>query len=189
MKQFEILGHQRVIDWAVEAMDRVSEEVVVVVPPDLADKVAATVGPRVVVVAGGDSRAESVRAGLAAIGPGATHVLVHDAARPFASEDLIDRVIQELAHGAAGAIPVVPVTDTLRTVHGQPVDRTGFVAVQTPQGFRIDILRAAHAEGGEATDDATLVSRTGEVVVHTLGDPRNMKITVSQDLQAAEAQL
>ena len=189
MKQLETLGHQRVLDWAIEAMDRVSEGVVVVVPHDLATEIAATVGPRVVVVAGGDSRAESVRAGLAAIGPSATHVLVHDAARPLASKDLVDRVIQELAYGADGAIPVVPVTDTLRTVEGEPVDRSDFVAVQTPQGFRIEILRAANAEGGEATDDATLVSRNGGVVVHTQGDPKNMKITVSQDLQAAEAQL
>ncbi len=189
MKQLEILGHQRVLDWAIEAMSRVSQGVVVVTPVDRVVEIKATLAEEVLVVAGGSSRAGSVRAGLGAVTSDATHVLVHDAARPLTPPELVDRVIAALADGADGAIPVVGVTDTLRTVSGEAVDRTEYVAVQTPQGFKVDILRAAHSGGGEATDDATLVSRNGAVVVHTQGDPRNMKITVSQDLLAAEAQL
>ena len=189
MKQLEKLGHQRVLDWAIQAMERVSDNVVLVVPAAHVAPIRATVGQEVQVVAGGESRAESVRAGLAAVALEATHVLVHDAARPLASPELVDRLVGALADGADGAIPVVPVTDTLRTVGGDPIDRSGFVAVQTPQGFRAEILRIAHAEGGEATDDATMVSRNGGVVVHTEGEPRNMKITVTQDLRIAEALL
>ena len=169
MKQLEKLGHQRVLDWAIQAMERISDNVVLAVPAAHVAPIRATVGQEVQVVAGGESRAESVRAGLAAVALEATHVLVHDAARPLASPELVDRLVGALADGADGAIPVVPVTDTLRTVGGDPIDRSGFVAVQTPQGFRAEILRIAHAEGGEATDDATMVSRNGGVFGHTEG--------------------
>lgn len=189
MKQLEVLGHQRVLDWAIQAMERVSTNIVLVVPKALVDPIKATLADHVHVVVGGESRADSVRAGLASVAADATHVLVHDAARPLASAELVDRVVTALADGADGAIPVVPVTDTLRTVDGNSVDRSKFVAVQTPQGFRAEILRIAHAKGGEATDDATLVSLNGGVVVHTEGEPRNMKITVTQDLSIAEALL
>lgn len=189
MKQLETLGDQRILDWAVQAMRACEGGTVIVVPESYLAEISASVDPTILVVAGGDSRAESVRAGLHAVPGEATHVLVHDAARPLASAELVQRVIDALRTGADGAVPVVPVTDTLRTVEGDPVDRSRYVAVQTPQGFDIAVLRAAHAEGEEATDDATLVSRNGGTVVHVDGEVRNIKITVSQDIPIAEALL
>ena len=168
---------------------RVMAELLLLLPGTYVAEIAASLSPTVLVVAGGASRAESVRAGLAALPGDATHVLVHDAARPLTSPELVQRVLAALESGADAAVPVVPVTDTLRTVGGNPVDRSGYVAVQTPQGFDLDVLRAAHSEGGEATDDATLVSLNGGTVVHVDGDVRNIKITVSQDIPIAEALL
>lgn len=181
-KQLAALGSLRVIDHSVAAVAPAVEGVVVVGE-------AAGLPGRTIVVPGGPSRSASVRAGLAVLPDDATHVLVHDAARPLASAAVVDRVVRALAAGAAGAVPVVPVVDTLRTVEGEPVDRSGFVAVQTPQGFRLDDLRAAHAAEPDATDDATLVSRRGGEVVHTEGDPANLKITVPHDLVVAAALL
>ena len=189
MKQLEMLGHQRILDWALEAMASCDGGTVDVAPGTYVAEISASLSPSVLVVAGGASRAESVRAGLAALPGDATHVLVHDAARPLTSPELVQRVLAALESGADAAVPVVPVTDTLRTVGGDPVDRSGYVAVQTPQGFDVDVLRAAHSEGGEATDDATLVSLNGGTVVHVDGDVRNIKITVSQDIPIAEALL
>jgi 2-C-methyl-D-erythritol 4-phosphate cytidylyltransferase len=97
-----------------------------------------------------------------------------------------DRVLAAVAAGADAAIPAVPVTDTLREVGGSAVDRGRFVAVQTPQAFRAVALRAAHADGGDATDDATLVERSGGRVVLVDGDPVNVKITTPNDLAVAE---
>ena len=190
-KQFAPLGDRRVIDHSVAAVGSVCENIVVVVPAELVDEAAAgTTDERVVaVVAGGSSRSASVRAGLAAVGEDATHVLVHDAARPIASPSLCRRVVAALRAGAAGAIPVVAVADSLRTVDGSPVDRAGFVAVQTPQGFDVDVLRNAHDSGDEATDDATLVDRLGRPVVHVEGEATNLKITEPHDLQIAEVLL
>ena len=115
-----------------------------------------------------------------------THVLVHDAARPVPVTDVWRRVLTALDQGADGVVPVVPVTDTLRERAGATVDRQRFVAVQTPQGFRIDVLRAAHAEQAEGTDDASLVEAIGAKVVLVDGDPTNIKITDSSHLAMAE---
>jgi 2-C-methyl-D-erythritol 4-phosphate cytidylyltransferase len=185
-KQLEPLGGARVIDHAVAALAPHVTGTVVVVPPALVE-----VGdlPGDVVVAGGASRSASVRAGLAAVPADADWVLVHDGARPLVARAVIERVLAALAAGADGAIPVVPVTDSLRTTDGRPVDREVFVAVQTPQGFRAGVLREAHAAGDDASDDATLVDRVGGHVVHVAGDPGNLKITVPADLALAEVLL
>ncbi len=189
MKQLEMLGHQRILDWAIQAMEVCDGGTVVVAPAEYVEEISASLESAILVVAGGASRAESVRAGLRALPAEATHVLVHDAARPLTTTELVNRVVGALEAGADAAVPVVPVTDTLRTIDGDPVDRSGYVAVQTPQGFDLGVLRAAHSGGGEATDDATLVSRNGGTVVHVDGDVRNIKITVSQDIPIAEALL
>lgn len=186
-KQFELLAGRRVLDWSIAALTPVCGGVVVVVPaPVLA---GLHLPPGVIAVAGGHTRSDSVRAGLGALPAEASHVLVHDAARPLATVEVVARVCDALAAGAVAAVPVVPVTDSLRTVEGRPVDRGGLVAVQTPQGFRVDVLRTAHGSGDTATDDATLVDRLGLTVVHVEGDPANMKITAPHDLRIAEVLL
>ena len=181
-KQYEQVGGQRVIDLATAAARSVSAGVVIVVPPS---DVEAEGG-----VAGGATRSESVRAGLAAVPRDATIVCVHDAARPFASRQLFAAVIDAVADGADAAIPGVPVTDTIKRIDADHVvvetpPRAALVAVQTPQAFRADVLRAAHAAGCDATDDAALVELRGGRVVVVTGELTNRKITHPDDLEWA----
>jgi 2-C-methyl-D-erythritol 4-phosphate cytidylyltransferase len=119
----------------------------------------------------------------------ATIVLVHDAARPLASPALFARVVDAVRAGADAAVPAVAVADTLRRRTGGSVDRDELVAVQTPQGFRAEALRAAHANAVEATDDASLVEQQGGSVVLVDGEPGNRKITDPSDLAAAEGMI
>ena len=178
-KQFELIGTRRVIDRAADAAREASDGVIVVVP---AADVATEGG-----VAGGTTRSESVRAGLGAVPPSATIICVHDAARPFASADLFAAVIEAVANGADGAVPGVPVTDTIKRIDADSVvvdtpPREALVAVQTPQAFRASALRTAHAGGREATDDAALVESYGGTVVVVAGELTNRKITHLDDL-------
>jgi 2-C-methyl-D-erythritol 4-phosphate cytidylyltransferase len=144
-------------------------------------------------VPGGTRRRDSVAAGLAALPADATHVLVHDAARPLATTALARAVVTRLAVGDVdGVVPAVPVGDTIKRVEGERVVetvlRTGLVAVQTPQGFRLEALRSAHgADDADATDDAQLVERAGGSVVYVPGEGSNLKITYPEDLAVAEA--
>jgi 2-C-methyl-D-erythritol 4-phosphate cytidylyltransferase len=182
-KQYLALGAERVLDWALRAAREGADAVVVVVPEDRADEPepAATV-----VVAGGASRSASVRAGLAAVPADAEVILVHDAARPVPVPGVWHRVRAAVEAGADAAVPAVPVADTLRELGGGTVDRGRLVAVQTPQAFRADALRAAHADEPEGTDDASLVEAVGGRVVLVDGDPANIKITTPVDLSLAE---
>ena len=144
--------------------------------------------------AGGKRRQDSVCNGLAALPDEATHVLIHDAARPFASPALCNRVLDELEKGAAGVIPGIPVTDTIKVVRDGEVahtpDRETLKAVQTPQGFLLVTLRASHAralnEGWDVTDDAMLLERCGVPVRLVEGEPGNAKITRAEDLAMLE---
>ncbi len=187
-KQYLELAGARVVDRSVAVAASVSDGVVVVVP---ADDVSAESARLVAsaVVAGGASRAASVRNGLEAVPDDAAIICVHDAARPLAGADVYERVVGEVRSGAAGALPVVPVTDTIRRVDGGVVDRSTLQAVQTPQAFRAELLRAAHADAADATDDASLVEAAGYSVVAVEGHSRNIKITHPDDLAAAEAWL
>jgi 2-C-methyl-D-erythritol 4-phosphate cytidylyltransferase len=134
-----------------------------------------------------------VRAGLGAVPLGAEIVVVHDAARPLASAELFHAVIGAVRDGADGAVPGLAVADTLKRVDDvrvtATVDRVGLVAVQTPQAFAAATLRAAHATGADATDDAALVEEIGGTVVVVPGDPRNLKVTGPADLMIAAALL
>ncbi len=200
-KQFSALGGRRVLDWAVDAAARWCGGVIVVLPPasglsgempagDGGDGgVALDADVELVVVAGGASRSESVRCGLSRVPDGAEVVLVHDGARPLAGDDVFERVIAAVRCGADAAVPVVEMSDTVRRRDGGTLDRHELLAVQTPQGFRPDALRAAHAGGGDATDDATLVEAVGGTVVTVDGDSRNLKITAAHDLVVAQALL
>lgn len=181
-KQFEMLGDRRIVDWSLDVATAVSEGVVVVVPADTAHEVAG-----VLAVAGGSTRSDSVRCGLAVVAPDATIVCVHDAARPFADTALYEAVIAAVRAGADGAVPGVEVSDTIKQVdeHGFVVatpDRQHLMAVQTPQAFRADVLRRAHATEAQGTDDASLVEAIGGRVAVVPGSDDNRKITRPDDL-------
>jgi 2-C-methyl-D-erythritol 4-phosphate cytidylyltransferase len=183
-KQFMLLGDKRVIDWSRDVAHSIGDGVVLVVPADVADTEGG--------VAGGATRSESVRRGLAAVPSEATIICVHDAARPFASEHLYKEVVAAVAGGADGAVPGLHVTDTIKRVDSGGVvldtpDRSSLVAVQTPQAFRAEVLRKAHESGTEGTDDASLVERAGGKVVVVIGEAINKKLTSPEDLEWARA--
>jgi 2-C-methyl-D-erythritol 4-phosphate cytidylyltransferase len=194
-KQFEVLSGRSVLARSLGAARAACAGVVVVVPRggERAAEVIEQCAGADAVVAGGDSRSASVRAGLAALPPGAEIVAVHDAARPLAPPEVWDRVIEAVVSGADAAVPVVAVTDTVVEVSpdggSRTLDRSRLVAVQTPQGFRTAVLVAAHAGDPEATDDAGLVEAVGGRVVLVAGDPANLKITAPADLVVAAALL
>ena len=138
-------------------------------------------------VPGGETRADSVRAGLAEVPADAVVVLVHDAARPLLPEAVIERVLAPLSEGWDGAVPGLPVADTLKRVGAdgaitETVTRDGLYTVQTPQAFPADVLRAAVAAGGDATDCAALVDAQGGRVKVVPGDPQLLKVTTADDL-------
>ena len=138
-------------------------------------------------VAGGATRTDSVRAGLAEVPAAALVVLVHDVARPLVSDAVIERVLAPLSEGWDGAVPGIPVTDTLKRVGRdgaveETVARDSLYAVQTPQAFVAEVLRRAAANGAEATDCAGLVEAAGGRVKVVEGDPRLLKVTTADDL-------
>jgi len=182
-KQYQQLGGRRVLDWSLDVARAVSDGVVVVVPPDMASRAEAAADT---VIAGGATRSASVRCGLGVVPADAMFVLVHDAARPVPLMPVWSRVVDALRGGADVAVPVVPITDTVREREGTTVDRDRLVAVQTPQGFRADVLRAAHASEAEGTDDASLAEATGALVTLVAGDARNIKITEPWHLALAD---
>jgi 2-C-methyl-D-erythritol 4-phosphate cytidylyltransferase len=144
-------------------------------------------------VPGGPRRRDSVAAGLALAPVETTYVLVHDAARPLASADLVRRVVERLRVGDVEAVvPSIAVRDTLKHVSGdavdETIDRTDLVVAQTPQGFRFDALVRGHeADDRDATDDALLVERAGGSVVIVPGEDNNLKVTYPGDLAVAKA--
>lgn len=200
-KAFVKLGERPLLARAIELFEahpRV-ERMVLVVPEGweeptalLADELAA--GKVAASVPGGATRALSVAAGLAEVPEPATAILVHDAARPFASGELVGRVLAAL-DAADGAVPGVPMADTVKRVGEgavvETLDRAELRAVQTPQAFRAAALRRAYAgppgDIAGATDCAQLVERAGGRVVVVDGDPANAKITDEDDLARAEA--
>ncbi len=190
LKQFATLCGRAVAERAVEATRSVADRVVLVVP-------AGHQGPAFgadAVVAGGPTRSASVRAGLAAAGEAGV-VVVHDAARPLARPALFAAVVSAVEAGAAGAVCGLELTDTVKRVEAtaggeltvvETLDRRALVTVQTPQAFRLDALRRAHAGEPEATDDAALLEAIGLAVRVVPGDPENLKLTTPADLARAE---
>jgi 2-C-methyl-D-erythritol 4-phosphate cytidylyltransferase len=189
-KAFVVLAGRPLLDWSVEVLSAICDRVVVAVPaghespPDR--------------VAGGPSRSASVRAGLAAA-PEATMAVVHDAARPLVTRDLVERCIAALEGGAAdGVIAAAPVTDTIKQADGsgrvtRTLDRSTLWAVQTPQVFRAEALRRAlevdDATLAAATDDASLVEAAGGTIGVVEAPRENLKVTTETDLHVAEAML
>jgi 2-C-methyl-D-erythritol 4-phosphate cytidylyltransferase len=191
------LAGRPLVCWAVDALRAGGvAEIVVAVPP--IDRAAfAAVLPGVQLVDGGASRTASVRAALAAAGPGPDAVLVHDAARPLTPPDVVRRVLAALASGRPAVVPVLPVVDTTVLVDDDglvtdAVPRAPLRRVQTPQGFDRRILAdayAALADGADLTDDAAVVRAAGVPVTSVDGDERAAKVTVAHDLAMAELQV
>lgn len=146
------------------------------------------------VVAGGRTRAESVRLALAEVPDDALAVIVHDAARPLVDDGVIERVLAPLADGFDGAVPVLPLTDTVKRIEGdlvvETLERGSLVVTQTPQAFLAASLRDAYSEGLDgATDCASLVERRGGRIRVVEGDRRLLKITTAADLALVESWL
>ena len=185
-KQSADLHGRPVLERSVAAAEG-SDGVVVVVSATAVEEVVqrlSGIDMVAAVVAGGATRSASVRAGLAVVPDDASIVIVHDGARPLASRGLFAAVVAAVRNGADAVVPGVPVSDSLRRVEGA-VDRTGVFAVQTPQGFPAATLRAAHAGGDDASDDATLVESNGGRAVVVEGEADNLKITRPVDLLVA----
>ena len=145
-------------------------------------------------VAGGATRADSVRAGLGEVPADAAAVLVHDAARPLVTDAVIERVLVPLSEGWDGVVPGLPVADTLKRVDHdlrivETVPREAVYGVQTPQAFPVDVLRRALAAGDAATDCAGSVEAAGGRVKVVEGDPRLLKVTTADDLAKIAAWL
>lgn len=196
-KQFMPLAGRPLLQWSVEAFLAHPDisEVVTVLPPAYSpsDVPAWLRRPPVVTCGGGDSRRTSAGAGVRASDPGADLILIHDAARPFATRALIDRVI-EAAERAGAAVPGAPVVDTIKRVRDggiiETVERRDLVSAQTPQGFSGALIRDLHArateDGTAVSDDALLCELAGHEVVVVDGDPWNLKITTPEDMAFAE---
>jgi 2-C-methyl-D-erythritol 4-phosphate cytidylyltransferase len=188
-KAFVVCAGRPLIEWSLEVLGAVCERVVVAAPAGFDE------GPDR--VRGGDSRSASVRNALDAA-PEATIAVVHDAARPLVTRDLVERCVAALEPGVDGAIAAARMTDTVKEAapDGRVVrtlDRSSLWRIQTPQAFRADALRRAltrdTAALAAATDDASLVEEMGGTVRVVEASPDNIKITRESDLRIAEALL
>jgi 2-C-methyl-D-erythritol 4-phosphate cytidylyltransferase len=198
-KAFLEIGGRSILSMAVAAAAACPEvdELVVAVPAGFEDRVGRSIGSSVAVgsqvVAGGRTRQESVRLALGAVAEDRPVVVCHDAARPFAAPELFSAVIDALAD-ADGAVPVLPIADTVKRVRDGYVESTlareELRLVQTPQAFAAPSLRDAHARAVGAasrfTDDAALLEWAGYRVRAVTGEPVNFKITTVEDLARAE---
>ena len=188
------LAGKSLIERCVNGIAPVASQILVAAPAGYEEQFRELLGSEVTVVTGGDSRSASVKAALAQVDPSARFVLVHDAARALASTDLAERVIEELRSGQSAVIPGLAVVDTIKSV-----DRDGYVvstpdrsqlrAVQTPQGFDVEVLRAAHESDEQYTDDAGAVEAQGVRVKIIDGEARALKVTTPQDLESAHRYL
>jgi 2-C-methyl-D-erythritol 4-phosphate cytidylyltransferase len=200
-KAFAALGGRPLLAESIDRLDHAElvDAIVVAAPPGweepcilLAEELAAS--KVVACVTGGATRAESVAAAVAEVPEAALVVLVHDAARPLLDNAMLERLLAPLGEGFDGAVPVLPVADTLKRVRDgavvETVDREGLVAAQTPQAFVAPTLRRAFAgELGAVTDCASLVERVGGRVAVVEGDPRLLKVTTPADLALVESWL
>lgn len=195
-KQFLALGGVPLLLWSIRAFleHPAIEALVVVLPAAEAETPPAWLSRSGIrVCAGGGTRRESAGRGVEAAPPWAEAILIHDAARPFVSDRTIDAVLAGVAEVGA-ALPVLPMSDAVKRLSGSKVehtlDRETLGCAQTPQGFRADWIREAHARarqtGAAAPDDASLVESLGKPVLGVPGDVWNLKITTPQDLELAE---
>jgi 2-C-methyl-D-erythritol 4-phosphate cytidylyltransferase len=198
-KAFVALGGLPLLAEPLRRLDECElvDAVVVVAPPgweEPAILLAEELGSSKVsaCVTGGETRTDSVRAGVAEVPGDAAVILVHDAARPLLPDEVVGRILEALGEGFDGAVPALPVSDTVKRVDRQVVvetiDRSQLVAVQTPQGFVSTVLRAA-LERGEGSDCASLVESAGGRIKVVTGDERLLKVTTRADLERVSAWL
>lgn len=193
-KQFVPIAGRPMLTHAYAALSSHSgvDDVMTVVGAEQGEQLRAALGD-VAFVTGGAERRDSVRAGLEALAERSpARVLIHDAARPFLPPVVIDRLLAALDGGAAGAVPVLAVADTLARADGSPVDRAGLFRVQTPQAFAFEAVLGAHRawpNGRAATDDAGMVRAMGHEVAMVRGAAELEKVTEPADFAAAEARL
>jgi 2-C-methyl-D-erythritol 4-phosphate cytidylyltransferase len=196
-KAFAKLNDRPLLAESLERLERSEwiDSIVVAAPPDWEEPVILLAeelgcGKVVAAVAGGDTRAASVRAGLSEVAEDAAVVLVHDAARPVLAEDVIERLLTTLNEGWDGVVPGLPIADTVKRVDRdevvETVDRSTLVVSQTPQAFVWPVLRQAAADAEEATDCSALVEARGGRVKVVPGDRRLVKITDAADLELGE---
>lgn len=184
------LGDKTLLEHAIARLAPAVQQIIVTAPAGYEDQIKSLVGDDVVVVTGGATRSESVRLGLAAVDSAATYILVHDAARSLASTHLAQSIIASLQRGEVAVIPGLTEVDTVNVIGNDGYvlstpDRTALRTIQTPQGFQAAILREAHKQSAEATDDASLVSKLGYKVKVIAGEDAAMKITTPADLSIA----
>jgi 2-C-methyl-D-erythritol 4-phosphate cytidylyltransferase len=186
------LAGRPLISWTLDATGTVPfERRRVAVPPGRENRFEAAIGGRAGIVAGGDSRAASVRRAFESLDAGPTDlVCIHDAARPFVTTAEI-LAVMEAAESTGAAIAATPIVDTLKRVEGErvvaTVDREGLFAAATPQAFRADLLARAFAGGEDATDEAALVEGLGVNVAIVPVSRLSFKVTTPEDLELAEA--
>ena len=178
------------IERAFASLSPVVDEIVITAPAGFEDQFGAFVGESATVITGGVLRSDSVNLALKALSPTIKYVLVHDAARALATSELATKVLSELERGEAAVIPALSVVDTIKEVDRDGYvrntpDRSALQAVQTPQGFSLDVLKRAHEASQDATDDAALVEALGIKVKTILGEVRAMKITKPEDIATA----
>ena len=199
-KAFAALGGRPMLAESLERLEASGwiDSIVIVAPPDWEEPVILLAeelgcGKVVASVAGGESRADSVRIGVGEVADDAAVILVHDAARPLVTEEVVDRVLTPLNEGWDGAVPGLPLVDTVKRVHDDAVEETlrreELVTVQTPQAFVASVFREAMGGSGDATDCSSFVEARGGRVKVVLGDPRLLKVTTAEDLALVESWL
>jgi len=195
-KALRLLGGRPLVTWSAERLIAGGVgHLIVVCPTETEDQFAAALGELpipVTLTPGGETRQDSVRAGLTCLPAEAAIVLVHDAARPLVPSHVVRAVIEQVRSGADAAVPVVPITDSIRVLVGdqsQVIDRATLRGLQTPQGFKADVLVASHAQlaGESFSDDASVCESCGHRVELVDGSRLAMKITEPIDFAIAEA--
>ncbi|MCY4085442.1 MAG: 2-C-methyl-D-erythritol 4-phosphate cytidylyltransferase [Actinomycetia bacterium] len=200
-KAFAVLGGRPLLAESLERLDGIPriERVVAVVPPKweepsilCAEEVGAS--KLTACIVGGETRTDSVRIGIGEVPQHADVILIHDAARPLLRRQIVDRLLGGLGEGYDGAVPGLPVADTIKRAPGgtvvETLDRSELVAAQTPQVFAAGALRRAFADADSCgTDCAALVERAGGRIRVVPGDPDLLKVTTPEDLAAIEQRL
>jgi 2-C-methyl-D-erythritol 4-phosphate cytidylyltransferase len=185
-KQFEPVGGVRMVDRTVLAARRTCDHVVLVLPPDQVWDGA----PVDALAVGGDHQSESLRAGLSAVPAEAAIVVVADPAHPLAPDSLFDAVIATVQHGADGAVPALHIRDVVHRVRDgrvvATVPKDDLVLAQSPQAFRVSVLRAVHADRPRPIENSGLLVERGYRVQTVPGEPANLHVTTREELGAVD---